>query len=292
MLVVPLVASGPTLGAVTLAAADPWRFGRDDLALAQELAGRAAIAIENARLYRGAQQAIRMRDEFLSVASHELRTPMTSLMLTLQNFTRTASLSPELSARLATMAERQGHRLTRLIEELLEVSRFEEGAPSLAGQEVDLAALVRDVVTRSALDLGRAQCTLVLAADQPVVGVWDPSRLEQVVVNLLSNAIKFGAGAPIEVRVDATDHTARLSITDHGIGIERNQQQRIFDRFARAVSAQRYGGLGLGLFISRRIVEAHGGRIHVESAPGEGACFTVELPRLFASGQASEEDAS
>ncbi|XXX78326.1 ATP-binding sensor histidine kinase [Sorangium sp. So ce134] len=281
-LAVPLVARGEIIGVIALASARAGRrYGQSDLHTAQELANRAAIAIDNARLYRQAQEAVRLRDEFLFVASHELRTPMTSLGLTLQAILRTGSmgrpLSPESTERLVGRALLQSERLNALIEGLVDVSRFETGGLPLELTEVDLVALVHDVAARFELDLARSRCPLSIQAVAPVVGRWDRSRLDQVVTNLLSNAIKFGAGKPIGLLVGREDGIARLVVEDHGIGVDPAKQRHIFERFGRAVSTWQYGGLGLGLYICRKILEAHGGSIRVESEPDAGAKFTVEL---------------
>jgi signal transduction histidine kinase len=144
--------------------------------------------------------------------------------------------------------------------------------------EVDLAEVVREVIERFELELRRANCEVRLEAPTPVRGFWDASRLDQVVSNLLSNALKFGPGQPIEVAVTAHCDRAQLSVTDHGIGIDPARIGTIFDRFVRGVPASHYGGLGLGLYISRQIVWLHGGTISVRSQPGAGATFTVDLP--------------
>ena len=180
--------------------------------------------------------------------------------------------------RLLELASRQGARLTRLIDDLLDVSRLDAGRLPLELTVVELGALVREVVSRFEADLARSGCTVSLRGGAPVVGSWDRSRLDRIVTNLLSNAIKFGAGKPIELFVSAERGVARLAVRDHGIGIDPAQLGRIFGRFERAVSERHYGGLGLGLYISRRIAEEHGGSIRCESQPGAGATFTVELP--------------
>jgi signal transduction histidine kinase len=282
-LVLPLVSRGQTFGALSLVMATPGRrYGPADLALAIELARRASAAIDKAQLYREAQDAIRLRDEFLSVASHELRTPMTSLTLSLQTLLQTAqagkTLDPKVSANLVNLAFRQGERLTRLIRDLLDVSRIETDQlrPTIA--TVDLDELVREVAARFAPDFARARCEVIVSCERRAIGQWDRSHLDQVVSNLLSNAIKFGPGKPIELRTGEDAGSAWLSVTDHGIGIEPSQQPEIFERFARAVSARHYGGLGLGLYISRKLVEAHRGRLRVDSEPGRGSTFTVTLP--------------
>jgi len=280
---VPLVARGRTLGVISLCSASPGRrYARADLELAQELAHCAAIAVDNAGLYRQAQEAIHLRDEFLSVASHELYTPITSLMLSLEAMLPGACtgevLNPKAMHKLLDLVARQGRRLIRLIADLLDVSRIETGRLLLELTEVELGALVREVVERLEPDLARSRCSLFVRASAPVTGRWDRSRLDQVVTNLLSNAIKFGQGQPIEVSVGAEAGVARLVVRDRGIGIAPACQGRIFERFERAAPAEHYGGLGLGLYISRRIVEAHGGSIRVESLPGAGSTFIVEVP--------------
>jgi len=280
--VVPLVARGQMLGALTLGSETPGRYGPADLDLAREVAHRAAMAIDNARLYGQAQEGIRIREEFLTVASHELYTPITSLMLSLQAMLPSVrsgeALNPQTMQKLLDLASRQGRRLTRLVGDLLDVSRIERGRLLLDLGEVELGALVREVVERLEPDLARSQCALSLAMNAPVTGHWDRSRLDQVITNLLANSIKFGAGRPVEISVSAEGAVARLMVRDSGIGINVARQSRIFERFERAASAEHYGGLGLGLYISRRIVEAHGGSIRVDSRPGAGSTFSVELP--------------
>jgi signal transduction histidine kinase len=236
-----------------------------------------------ARLYRQAQRAVRMRDEFLMVASHELRTPVTSLRLSLQTLQRAERMGEkvdaELMSRLVGLAACQGERLNRLVGELLDVSRIAIGPLPLDLRDVQLGAIVRDVVERFEGDLSRAGCPVAIQGDGAISGRWDRSRIDQVLTNLLSNAVKFGAGKPIEILFGEQAGTAWLTVRDHGIGIEQAHQARIFERLARVVSILSYGGLGLGLYVSRRVVEAHGGRLRVDSQPGSGSSFTVELPR-------------
>jgi signal transduction histidine kinase len=283
--IVPLTARGRRLGAISLVYGDSGRrYGEADLALAEDLACRAALAVDNARLYLRTQEAVRARDEFLSIASHELRTPVTSMMLASQGLLKlvtTGSLERAPAGFLRSSLEtavRQTSRMSQLIDRLLDVSRMQAGRLELQLEPVDLAAVVQEMVGQSREDLARAGCALRVSAEQPVVGRWDRSRLEQVVANLLSNAIKYGAGKPIEIQVGVEGATARLLVRDHGIGIPLDRQERIFERFERAVSARHYSGLGLGLFIVARLLRAMGGSVGVESAPGEGAAFLVELP--------------
>jgi len=283
---VPLVARERTLGAITLMIAESARrYGPADLVLAGDLARRAALAVDNARLFSDLQDAVQAREEFLSIASHELKTPLTSLQLQVQMLQRAAqrdTLARLPAERVVTMlgtAERQTKHLVKLINTLLDISRISGGHLDLHREEIDLAEVVREVVAQLGPELAVAGCRLTVSAPAPVPGLWDRARLEQVVTNLLSNAVKYGRGQPIEVAVMGADDRARLVVRDQGIGIAPEHLSRIFERFERAVSAHNYGGLGLGLYIVRQIVEAHGGAIHVTSTPGEGSTFVVDLPR-------------
>ncbi|WP_437917135.1 AAA family ATPase [Sorangium sp. So ce302] len=284
-IIVPLMARGQPIGVLSVVSSAPGRrYGDADLDLVREVARLAAIAIDNSRLYRAAHEAVRMRDEFLTVATHELNTPMTSLLLTLEAMDRgVRSDRPwdrQAVGRQVDRALRQATRVIRLNSELLDVSRINAARLSLDVAEVDLGEVVRDVLARFKLDLARAGCSVALQEHGRVVGLWDGSRVDQIVSNLLANAIKFGAGKPVEISVGEEAGTARLSVRDHGIGIDPARQGQIFERFERAVSNRHYGGLGLGLYISRSLAEAHGGSIRVESALGAGATFVVELPRI------------
>jgi signal transduction histidine kinase len=229
-----------------------------------------------------AQEALRLREEFLAVASHELKTPITSLHLDMEMIRRMlgapeVELRTGLRPRLERMVRQTG-RLTALVNSLLDVSRLSSGRLELQRTEVELGELVHEVAERLSPEAARAGCALQVEIREPARGQWDRLRLEQVVTNLLGNALKYGAGAPVELRVEAGDGQARLVVRDHGIGIPREAQERIFQRFERAVPSHHFGGLGLGLYIVRYIIEAHGGTIGVESTPGQGSTFTVTLP--------------
>jgi signal transduction histidine kinase len=259
-----------------------------DVHLAEELGRRAGVAIDNARLFRRTEAALRARDEFLSIASHELRTPVTSLRLSVQNLESMAEDGSLATAPRAVVVRglqtsvRQSQHLARLIDELLDISRIRAGRFDLKLAEVDLAQVARTTAQRLESELQLAGCGLTLDLE-PASGRWDAARLDQVVTNLLTNAMKFGTGQPIELRVRGQGAKATLALTDHGIGIAADAQARIFDRFERGVSARHYGGLGLGLFIARQIVEAHRGQLTVESRVGHGAVFTLTLPRVLPS---------
>ncbi len=231
------------------------------------------------------RESVRDREDFLSVASHELRTPLTSLLLALQKLVRDASREGPDSetqhrvVRDATRAVAQAQRLDELVEDLLDISRLASGRIELARAEVDLAAIVDTSVERMTEAARQAGSTFAFDPRESVLGRWDRSRLERVVTNLLSNALKYGTGKPVRVSVRAEVDRAILAVQDEGIGISADDQRRIFGRFERAVSARNYSGFGLGLWIVRELVEAHGGSVEVHSAPGEGATFTVSLPR-------------
>jgi signal transduction histidine kinase len=239
---------------------------------------------------RQAEEELRLRDEFLSDASHELKTPLTALQLEVQGLVRRVRLSGAnpipadfIRSRLDS-ADAQTERLARLINQLLDVTRLTAGRLQLDLEDVDLGEVARTVADQSREPLERGGCVLSLAAEQPVAGRWDRLRLEQLVTNLLANAIKYGAGHPIEMVVSSTAPAdrhaqhARLIVRDHGIGIAPADQERIFERFERAAPEREFGGLGLGLWICGQIARALGGTIAVESQPGAGSTFTVTLP--------------
>ncbi len=284
ILVVPLMTRGRVLGALTLCSASPARqYGEPEVEMAQEVANRAAIAIENARLFRQSQDAVRIRDEFVMVASHELRTPITPLKLQIELIRKLVDQASGLPNRHALLSaiERSGKRiegLEQLVENLLDMSRISAGRLVLHRERVDLAEVVRKTVEDYAPASRLAACDLAFHADGPVVGDWDRTRIEQVAVNLLSNALKYGARHPIEVSVSTVDGDAVLVVRDHGIGIAKEDQARLGERFARAASVHHYGGFGLGLYISREIVLAHEGVLRFESEVGEGTSFIVTLP--------------
>lgn len=294
---VPLISRGRVLASLSLVYAESGRsYSEADLNLVQDFARRAATSLDNGLLYEEAQEAIRARDTFLSIASHELNTPLTSLHLNLQMLQRAlaqqpgGALRPEALQGKLQVAQRQSTRLARLVRELLDVSRMTLGKLKLEREDVDLVALVREAVPRFADDLVRSRCELRLELADSAVGYWDRLRLEQVVQNLLSNAIKYGQGQPIAVRVEVDEHQARLHVRDHGIGISAEGQARLFQRFERLASERNYGGFGLGLWIVKQIVDALGGHVRVESEPGQGSLFTVELPRRQAGGAAATAD--
>lgn len=279
--IVPIRPEAP-LGALGAYWATPHGADAREIALLEALAGATAVAMANAALYHEAQEAVQVRDRFLAMAAHELRTPLASLLLQVQRLGCKASgeqaLDPAPLRTQCTVIERQVHRMEALVNTLLDVSNIVRGPLYLCREPVELGALVRERIADAVRLNARISPVITLTATRPVQGSWDRLRIDTVVSNLLGNAIKYGAGQPIEVTVEAAGEAARLEVTDHGIGIDPRDQERIFQQFERAVSGQHYGGLGLGLWLAHRIVVAHGGSITVTSEPGQGARFVVLLP--------------
>ncbi len=262
-----------------LASAAPLLGGRGDVL-------GAIVTLTNVSALREVQgkleEAVRVRDEFLSIAAHELRTPLTSLQLQVQSAQRLAVKVPALAehplpAKLEG-ARRQGERLARLVDTLLDVARI-KSAPLRADLSVcDLSEIVRGVVEEWSEEAKRVGSGLTLLPAPPAPGNWDRLRLEQVIANLLVNAMKYGAGKPIEVSMEVSTEEVLISVRDEGIGIAPEDQRRIFGQFERAVPARHYGGLGLGLFVSRQIAESFGGSLSVQSELGRGSRFVLRLP--------------
>jgi PAS domain S-box-containing protein len=300
--VIPVAGEVRPYGVLSTYTAQRAAFSREDVSFFQAVAnviataiGRAraeaqihtaeqAAAAERERTVR-AQEAIRERDMFLSVAAHELRTPLTALLLKLQGLEQL--VRPDLTGtprgaraqRRFADAIRHTDRMCDLVERLLDVSRIAAGQLEMQREPVDLEALVRRVVRELQDAASEPRTEIRVTATGAAHGAWDPRRLEQVVQNLLSNAVKYGQGKPIDVAVEDRGAEVRLVVQDRGIGIAAGDLGRIFDAFERAVPIEHYAGLGLGLYIVRRIVEAHGGQITVSSAPGQGATFEIRLPR-------------
>ena len=296
MLCVPIEGRSGVEGVMMMVSTDdPHRYGPEDVVLARDLAARAAVSLENGRLLSEALDAVRVRDDFLAVAAHELRTPLTSLLLHVQMLSRSIErdkppgVDPGAVARNVAAAQGQARRLSVLVDGLLDVSRLASNRLSLRVEETKLDELVDGVVSTMAPDFRRADCPVTVSVPPGVVVKWDRMRIEQVLTNLLSNAMKFGAGSPIEVRAEATEDDVEITVRDFGIGISKEDQERIFGRFERAVPTRNFGGLGLGLYISAQIVRSHQGSVRVESEPGTGASFIVRLRRGTQPAQATSD---
>lgn len=285
LMVVPLVSQTTPLGALTLCSGAEGRFDKEDLALAREVAHRAAMAVENARLHRETETAVRLRDEFLSTASHELRTPIQSLQLAVESLGRLYKALPPASSRMLKIATRQTQRLTALVNQLLDVARIQGGRLALAFEEFDLVSDVQQILGRMQPQIERSGSPVRFQASPHLVGRWDRSRIDQVITNVLSNALTYGDRKPIDLTIEQAgsgeDGRVRIMIHDQGVGIPADRLPYIFERFERASSTRHYGGLGLGLFIARQIVKRHDGTISVVSEEGRGSTFTVELPIRF-----------
>ncbi|HUP57945.1 MAG TPA: ATP-binding protein [Bdellovibrionota bacterium] len=236
---------------------------------------------ERTHLIRKLEEAIASRDEFLSLASHELKTPLTALRLKIQSVARGKIQLPadrEALAELHRKYLRQLDRLQRLIDEMLDLARIHSGRLGMALEPVDLGELAKEVGDHATAEFGAAGCKLTVEAETGVTGNWDRFRVEQVLANFLSNALRFGCGGRVEIRAGTQGDRAFVSVTDHGEGIAETEHGRIFERFHRMANFRHHGGLGLGLYISREIAERLGGEIRLESSKGKGARFTLLLP--------------
>ena len=245
--------------------------------IARDISARKTAEAERERLLLEAQQGMRLRDVFLSVAGHELRTPLNALKL--QLYVLQQSLAGSAHAERLDKAQREVDRLAALTNRLLDVARIAAGGFTAELADMDLVDLVHTAVARMQPDAAMADSHIAVSAPLSLVGHWDRAALDQVVTNLLSNAVKFGRGHPIGVTVERqTASGVRVTVRDHGLGVEPGDRERIFEQFERGVSDRSFGGLGLGLWIARQIVSAHGGRIGVADVAGPGAEFFVELP--------------
>jgi signal transduction histidine kinase len=229
--------------------------------------------------------AVRARDEFLSIASHELKTPLTALKLQSQIRERqvvrndTAILNPPAFLEMCRSDAKQVERLVRLVDDMLDIGRLGAGGLSMRFEKFDFAEMVREVSDRLKPQFALSGSSLEVECRGNLFGDWDRERMEQVVMNLLTNALKYGDGKPVKVEAVESGECVRLSVKDRGLGIEPENQSRIFNRFERAISPQVIGGMGLGLYITKQIVVAHKGTIQVESEPGKGSTFIAFIPK-------------
>jgi signal transduction histidine kinase len=284
-MIVPLIARGRTLAALTFVSSQPdRRYRADDLHVAEEVALRAAQAIDNAQLYQDMQQAVQLRDQFLSLAAHELKTPLTSLTGQVQLFQRRAEREKHLTERderTLRMITDQVARLNKMVLALLDISRLEMGQLTIERVPLDLCALLRRSVDVMQSTVDDRQIELASPA-QPILVFGDALRLEQVFQNLLQNALKYSQPpAPISVVLTQTADQVGVAVEDHGIGIPATALAHVFQRFYRAdnVEEQHLSGMGIGLYVVNEIVTLHGGTVTVDSTEGVGSTFTVFLPR-------------
>lgn len=246
----------------------------------QERTAELALAKEDA------EKAVASRDEFLSIASHELRTPLTSLKLQIQSRRRQVEkgdffkFTQENFLQMVDRDEKQINRINRLIEDMLQITQITSGKVPFNTEKTDLGILVTDVLERFSLQFQESKISLLTRISPDIIGNWDRYKLEQVFINLLTNAIKYGENNPIEIDVREENSTALLVVRDFGIGIKKEDHERVFQQFERAVSASSISGLGLGLFIVNKIIESHNGSISIHSQLGVGSTFTIRLPLL------------
>lgn len=284
MACLPLLIGSESLGALSFGFETKREFLREEKDFMLALTRQCAQAIHRSMLYDDAKKAIEVRDEFLSKASHELRTPLTPLKLQLQSVARqirngsSSNLSPERLQKLIDTSDRQINRLQSLIDDLLDVSRITSGKLVLKKTDFSLKQMIEEVLSNYAQPLRDANSSVDFITEQDTSGHWDKVRLEQVVINLLTNALKYAPGKVIHIKLCRKKENAVIEVRDEGPGIAQRDFERIFDRYERVVSKENVGGLGLGLYISKQIIDAHRGSIYVQSILGSGSTFIVELP--------------
>ncbi|MFL5785199.1 MAG: ATP-binding protein [Bacteriovoracaceae bacterium] len=294
--IVPMSARGKTIGAITFAVDRHNYYSQKDIQFALELGRRIALAYENSRLYALSQQAIEIRNDFLSIASHELNTPITSLKLQLQmtkkalDLAETGELPLERFRKSVDASCKQVDRLINLVQVLLDVSRIQSGKLTFRFQKVSLKEMINEVLERFKEIIDSSNCSVKVKGLEDMIVVWDKTRIEQVIINLLTNAIKYAPG-DIEIGFDLSGDNVQFSIRDHGEGIPEEKLKTIFDRFERLGNNDSVSGLGLGLFIVKQIVDGHNGEVRAESLPGKGTNFTVSLP-VVVSAPAPEDSSS
>lgn len=247
-------------------------------------AEREHLLIKEKEARLGAEKSLQLRDDFLSIASHELKTPLTPILLNFQlvdRYLRSVAADIPKAALLMKVFEntdQQFDRFLKLVENLLDVSRISADRLVLEKESLDLSHLLQDIVKRFKSEFKNAGCTVNLKIEEKIIGFWDRVRIEQVIVNLITNAMKYGLQRPIDISLTRGNNTVQLIVHDHGIGIAKKDQEKIFSRFERVASTTHFGGLGLGLYITNNIILAHEGSIRVESKLGSGSAFIVELP--------------
>lgn len=285
VLVVPMRRRNQVVGTIALIRNRPdVPYTTEDLRFVQNVADRAALALENAQLFHEAQEAVRLREEFLSIASHEMRTPLTTITGFSHLLHRQVSQGMINTGHLETISTSllsEATRLDQLVGDLLDVSRIQQGRLDIRPEPCDLSRILQTTVAR--IQAGQDATTrreIIIDAQPDVHGVWDARRIDQVVTNLLTNALKYSRDGEIRVTLGVEfDDCAVLTVSDQGIGIPLDEQERLFEPFARGSEAHQVAsGTGLGLYIARQIIEHHGGTIDLASAPGEGATFTIRLP--------------
>jgi signal transduction histidine kinase len=281
---VPIGMRSDRFGVLSFAKADGAVHSAADLALAQELGDRLSLAIQNAREHMSMAAALGDRERLISIAAHELRNPLCSVRFCLQSLGRSGDALAPQALRMLEIMSRGERKIAGLIDDLLDLGRIRSGQLELELSSFDLCDLIREVGTMMEAQARDTGSSVAVELDEPIVGRWDRARLDQVVSNLLANAVKYGQGRPVVVRAGADRErgVAWLTVTDQGVGIDPDLHDGIFEPYKRGTSIGNRQGLGLGLFIVRGIVQQMGGAVRVDSRPGSGATFLVELPLQIA----------
>lgn len=284
---VPLITRGKVIGALNLfVGRGRPPFDDRDFAVFQELARHASLAVDNAKLYLESKKAIQLRDDFISIASHELRTPITSLNLQLEVLTNIVEELPQdlesakLMHKFFGNTKLQLKRLTRLVEDMLDISRISTGKLSLNLKNVYLNQLVLDLLDRFRDQLASQKIETKLIHTGDITVICDPERMDQVITNFMTNAIRYGGKTPIHIFLEQDENFVTIKVKDHGRGISKDDQERIFKRFERAYTEEDVNGLGLGLYINQQIIEEHKGTLSLMSEPGKGSIFIVQIPKV------------
>jgi signal transduction histidine kinase len=282
-LIVPLLARNRTVGAVTLVSF-AHGYGHDDLALAQELGHRVALAVDNAHLYDEARAAVRVRDDVLAIVSHDLRNPLSTILTSTGRLLDLVSNEGALMRAPLERCQRAARRMTHMISDLVDAASLETGTLSLELNDSELSRVISDAIDllQPLADARKLKLTWQLA-DGTQHAHCDRERIVQVLSNLVGNAIKFTPrGGHIRIRAEHWGDMVRVSVTDDGPGIASEQVPRIFDRYWHLAQRESRHGAGLGLYIAKGIIENHGGRIWVESTVGRGSTFFFTLPAVGA----------
>lgn len=273
-------------------------YDREELTMIEDLTSRACLAIINSLLFEKLQNAIEVRDEFIKLASHELKTPLTTIKLQLQSLRRLMlrrSESIDSTDRFQKgmlVFERKIDRLSTIIDNLIDVYQANSGNLTLNYTQFNLSEVIQDIVLRFQPEIEKSGSAVELEIEPNLNGFWDKIHLEQAITNLFSNAIKFGKGKPISLQAKTDGNQIQIKLQDHGMGISKDYHPRMFERFARGVSVDSYAGLGLGLYVAFQITRAHGGNIQVESTPEEGTLFTLRIPANYVTSETLEKKAS
>ena len=284
----PLIVGSECIGALSINFNHSQKFNQSDREFLVALSNQCAQALHRSQLYDETREAVAARDEFLSIASHELKTPLTPLKLQLQLLSRQIKkgekeISHEKLLGIMQNFDKQLGRLSKLIEDLLDVSRITSGKLNLNLEKFNLSDMINDVLTQYEHQLKKAVIKVIFISESNIIGFFDRMRLEQVLVNLLTNAVKYAPGKPISVIVEKRKNIALITVKDQGPGIAQENQERIFKRFERVKNSENIGGLGLGLYISSQIIQAHNGQIRIESELGKGSSFIIEIPLTLGS---------